>query len=170
MEVQRELRYKNRCQQLEIQTSSSENYQTTQQSNFLHSFNPPPTKPHNSQPIKMQFTTVFALIASVAFVAAAPAGEQPPATANNSGQICKVDQKQACCKTESAGVLGGLLGGSCELNIRTFSLLATLIVEQYILIYCYSGSELRWSVRLLPSRRLGRSSKLTRLATIILMH
>ncbi len=68
----------------------------------------------------MQFTTAIAILASAAIVSAAPmAGEQPPATGNNSGQICKVDQKQACCNTSSSGVLGGLLGGSCELNIRT---------------------------------------------------
>lgn len=88
----------------------------------------------------MQFSSILAIIASVAMVSAAPlVGELPtptleptkpttlakkvsptptPAAANNSGQICKVDQKQACCKTDSAGVLGGLLGGSCELNIR----------------------------------------------------
>lgn len=61
----------------------------------------------------MQFSNIFAIIASVALVSA-----QAPEGSNNSGQICKVDQKQACCKTDSEGVLGGLLGGSCELNIR----------------------------------------------------
>lgn len=105
----------------------------------------------------MQFTTVFALIASVAMVSAAPTGgEQPPATGNNSGQICKVDQKQACCKTSSAGVLGDLLGGSCELNIRTFDPPA---VQSYVLILCYSRTELRRPIGLLPSRRLCKRPK-----------
>ena len=62
----------------------------------------------------MQFTSIVTIIASVAFVSA----QQGPPSGENNGQACKVNQKQACCETDSSGVLGGLLGGSCELNIR----------------------------------------------------
>ena len=69
----------------------------------------------------MQFTSIIAIVASAAVVSAIPmAGEKTP-TIKNNGQMCEVDQKQSCCKTDSSGVLGGLLGGSCELNIRKMS-------------------------------------------------
>ena len=74
----------------------------------------------------MQFFSAIAILASAAIVSAIPmaaepsTGKQPeeaPAPVTNTGNMCKIDQKQACCSTDSAGVLGGLLGGSCELNI-----------------------------------------------------
>lgn len=61
----------------------------------------------------MQFSTIVTIIASVAFVSAQGSDGNV-----NTGNQCKVNQKQACCDTDSSGVLGGLLGGSCELNIR----------------------------------------------------
>src|ERR1700754_3773688 len=91
--------------------------------NPLHHHFPPliiNTLQHRSQTIKMQFSSIIAIFASVALATAAAS---PMAHGHDSGSAsikgnCKADQKQACCKTNNSGALSGLLGGSCELNVR----------------------------------------------------
>lgn len=91
----------------------------------------------------MQFTTVFTLIAgaSLAMAAAIPEANAPTygGSEPSSGPTCSNQQQQACCKgNDSNGsgllgdVLGGILGGNCELSIRKFDSSAHLLVNTHL--------------------------------------